>query len=76
MYILSNAMKNLARNKGRNILIAAIMLAIVVSTVVTLTINNAAAKVIDEIRLDIGSRVEVRQDFIEMRQRRCQLYFH
>ena len=68
MYILSNAMKNLVRNKGRNILIAAIMLAIVISTVVTLTINNAAAKVIDEIRLDIGSLVEVRQDFIEMKQ--------
>jgi len=68
MYLLSNAMKNLVRNKGRNILIAAIMLAIIVGAVVTLTINNAAAKVIDDIRLDLGSRVEVRQDFIEMRQ--------
>ena len=68
MYILTNAMKNLVRNKGRNILIAAVTLAIIVSTVVTLTINNAAAKVIDDIRLDLGSRVEVRQDFIEMRQ--------
>ena len=68
MYVLTNAMKNLIRNKGRNILIAAVMLAIIVSTVVTLTINNAAAKVIDEIRLDIGSKVEIRQDFIEMRQ--------
>ena len=68
MYIIENAVKNLARNKGRNILIAAITLAIIVSTVVTLTINNAAAKVIDNIRLDLGSRVEVRQDFLEMRQ--------
>ena len=68
MYLLGNAMKNLIRNKGRNILIAAIMLAIIVSTVVTLTINNAASKVIDDIRLDLGSRVEIRQDFIEMRQ--------
>ena len=68
MYILSNAMKNLVRNKGRNILIASVMLAIVSAAVVTLTINNAAAKVIDEIRLDIGSRVEVRQDFIGMHE--------
>ena len=68
MYLITNAMKNLSRNKGRNILIAAVMLAIIVSTVVTLTINNAATKVIDEIRLDLGSRVEVRQDFISMRQ--------
>ena len=68
MYIIANAMKNLARNKGRNALVAAITLAIVVSTVVALTINNAAAKIIDDIRLDIGSRVEIKQDFIEMRQ--------
>ena len=68
MYLLTNAMKNLVRNKGRNILIAAVTLAIIVSTVVTLTINNAAAKIIDDIRLDLGSKVEVRQDFIEMRQ--------
>jgi len=67
MYILKNAVKNLGRNKGRNILIAAITLAIIISTVVTLTINNASARVIDDIRLDLGSRVEIRQDFLEMR---------
>jgi putative ABC transport system permease protein len=68
MYLITNAIKNLVRNKGRNILIAAVTLAIIVSTAVTLIINNAAAKIIDDIRLDLGSRVEVRQDFIEMRQ--------
>ena len=68
MYLITNAMKNLVRNKGRNILIAAITLVIIATTAVTLTINNAAAKVIDGIRLDLGSRVEVKQDFIEMRQ--------
>jgi len=68
MYLLANAMKNLLRNVGRNILIAAVMLAITLSIVVTLTINNAAARIIDNIRLDLGSRVEVRQDFIEMHQ--------
>jgi len=68
MYLLTNAIKNLGRNKGRNILIAAVTLAIVISTVVTLTINNAASKVIDQIRLDLGSRVEVSQDFMQMRQ--------
>jgi len=68
VYLITNAMKNLVRNKGRNILVAAVTLAIIVGAVVTLTINNAAAKVIDEIRLDLGSRVEIRQDFIEMHQ--------
>jgi len=68
MYLLTNAMKNLLRNKGRNILIAVVTLAIVISTVVTLTINNAASKVIDDIRLDIGSRVEIGQDYMEFRE--------
>lgn len=67
MYVITNAMKNLIRNKGRNLLIAIVTLAIIISAVVTLIINNAAAKVIDEIRLDLGSRVEINQDLMEMR---------
>ena len=62
MYIISNAMKNLFRNKGRNLLIAGITLAIIISAVVTLTISNAAAKIIDDIRLDIGSKVDISVD--------------
>ena len=68
MYIIANAIKNLARNKGRNILLAAVTLAIILSAAIALAINGAASEVINGIRLDIGSRVEVRQDFIEMRQ--------
>ncbi|MCL1987932.1 MAG: ABC transporter permease [Firmicutes bacterium] len=68
MYLLINAVKNLERNKGRNGLIAVVTFAIVAAAVVTLTINNASARIIDTIRLDLGSRVEIRQDFIEMRQ--------
>ena len=62
MYIISNAMKNLIRNKGRNILIAAVTLAIIISAVVTLTINNASSKIIEDTRLDIGSKVDIRVD--------------
>jgi putative ABC transport system permease protein len=68
MYIVWNAVKNLGRNKGRNILIAAITLAITATTVVSLTINNAAAKSIDDIRLDIGSKVDIGQDLTDMRE--------
>jgi len=68
MYLIVNAMKNLLRNKGRNILIAAVTLAIVISTVVTLTINNAAAKIIEDTRLDIGSKVTIEQDLMKLRQ--------
>jgi len=62
MYIISNAIKNLIRNKGRNILIAAVTLAIIISAVVTLTINNASSVIIDEARLDIASRVDISVD--------------
>jgi len=62
MYIIFNAIKNLYRNKGRNILIAAVTLAIIVSAVVTLTINNASSVIIDEARLDIASRVDISVD--------------
>ena len=68
MYILANAVKNLLRNKGRNLLLAVVTLVIVASTVVTLTISNAAARVIDEIKLDIGSKVEISQDLIGMHE--------
>jgi len=62
MYIISNAIKNLFRNKGRNILIAAVTLVIIISAVVTLTINNASSVIIDEARLDIASRVDISID--------------
>lgn len=67
MYLFTHAIKNLGRNFGRNLLIAAVTFAIILSTVVTLTIHNAASRVVDDIRLDLGSRVSIRQDFIEMR---------
>ena len=59
MYILANAVKNLFRNKGRNILIAAVSLAIIISSVVTLTIGNASSKIIEDTRLRIGSKVNI-----------------
>ena len=62
MYILLNAMKNLFRNKGRNILIAIVTLAIIISAVISLTISNTSAKIIDDIRLDIGSKVDISVD--------------
>ena len=66
MYLITNAIKNLARNKGRNILLVFVTLAIIIGAVVTLTIHNAASRVIDEVRLDIGSRVTIEQDILGM----------
>jgi len=62
MYIIKNAVKNLIRNLGRNSLIAAVTLVIIISAVVTLTINNAASVIIDEARMDIASRVDISVD--------------
>jgi len=66
MYIIYNAIKNLARNKGRNILLAAVTLAIIMGAVVALTIHSASSRVIDNIRLEMGSRVTIEQDIITM----------
>ncbi|MCL2665521.1 MAG: ABC transporter permease, partial [Defluviitaleaceae bacterium] len=62
MYILSNALKNLARNKGRNILSGAIILAVVVSTAVSLIIYTASAAVISGYKEQFGARVYINPD--------------
>lgn len=60
MYIIQNALKNVLRNKGRNLLIAAIIFAIVLTTVVALTINNTASTVIDRYKEQFNSEVIIR----------------
>ena len=57
MYIVKNALSNLLRNKGRNILVAAIIFAIVASTVVALIINNTAAAEIERYKESLSSQV-------------------
>ena len=59
MYIFQNALQNLVRNKGRNILLAAITLAIITTTVVALIINNTASALIDDYQGRFGSRVNI-----------------
>ena len=44
MYILKNALKSISRSKGRNILIGIIVVVISISSCITLSIKNAAAK--------------------------------
>ena len=62
MYIFQNALKNVVRNKGRNILIAAIIFAVIVTTVVTLMINNTASSVIDDYKSRFGAQVNISVD--------------
>jgi len=72
MYIIQNALKNVVRNRGRNILLAAITLAIITTTVVTLMISNTSDRIIDEYRALFGTEVTISRNlerFIEMRNR-------
>jgi putative ABC transport system permease protein len=59
MYILQNALKNLMRNKGRNIMIGAIIFAIVLTTVVALIINNTASAVIEDYKDRFSSEISI-----------------
>ena len=66
MYIISNALKNLVRNKGRNILISAILLAIVSTTAITLSISNTAESIINDYHTRFGSRVTIAPDMARL----------
>ena len=63
MYIFSNSLKNLLRNKGRNLLLSAIILAIVVTTVIALAITRTAEGIIEDYRQRFGSQVIISVDF-------------
>jgi len=62
MYIIANALKNIARNKGRNILMGAIILAIIVTTVISLIINTASGAIIEDYKTQFGTRVFINPD--------------
>ena len=57
MYIFKNALKNLGRNKGRNIMIGVIIFAIIATTAVSLIINNTSGKIIDDYKSRFGAEV-------------------
>lgn len=62
MYILKNAMKNIWRNKSRNILLGTIILGIIVSTVVAFSINTTADGIIKDYKNRFGSEVTLAPD--------------
>ncbi|WP_291581419.1 ABC transporter permease [Clostridium sp. UBA6640] len=68
MYILKNALKNLGRNKGRNLMIGGIIFAIILTTVVSLTINNTAASVIEGYKTRFSSEVFITPDTKKVRE--------
>ncbi|ARC86054.1 ftsX-like permease family protein [Clostridium argentinense CDC 2741] len=68
MYVFQNALKNIVRNRGRNILMGIIIFAIIVTTVVALIINNTASGIIDDYKTRFGSEVTITPNMEKMRQ--------
>ncbi|MDK2585350.1 ABC transporter permease [Romboutsia sedimentorum] len=66
MYILKNAMKNIWRNKGRNITIGIITLGIIASTVVAFSINTTTDEIIKNYKNRFGSEVTIAPDMEKM----------
>ena len=62
MYIIKNALQNIVRNKGRNILIGIILCAVIATTVVTLMINTTAESIINDYKSRFGSKVNISVD--------------
>lgn len=65
MYILKNAWTNIRRNKGRNILIAIIVIVITSSSCVALAINTSGNKLIqsykDQNKLEVSFKLNMKQ---------------
>lgn len=63
MYILKNAIKNIFRNKGRNILVAVILFAVILTTVVSIIINTTTREIIDDYKTRFGTEVSIALDY-------------
>ncbi|MDR3305720.1 MAG: ABC transporter permease [Clostridiales Family XIII bacterium] len=59
MYILENALQNIRRNRGRNLMIGIIIFVIIVSAVTALMIRNTADGVIADYKTRFGSEVSL-----------------
>ncbi|ABR50811.1 protein of unknown function DUF214 [Alkaliphilus metalliredigens QYMF] len=63
MYIIANAVKNIGRNKGRNILMAIIIFAIILTTAVSIIINTTTSAIIADYKSRFGSEVSIETNF-------------
>ena len=59
MYVIEHSLLNLVKNKGRNILLGTIILAIITATVVALAIYNTTGIVMEETRAALQSAVRI-----------------
>lgn len=69
MYILKNACKNLTRNKGRNILLGVIMIAILSCAAISVIINTASNEIINGYKNKFGSEVFIQSNQEKMQEK-------
>lgn len=62
MYLFKNAMKNLGRNKGRNIIVGIVMVSVLALSSISLVINATSDKIKDAYKETYGSEVFVQAD--------------
>lgn len=62
MYILWNAIKNINRNKGRNLLTAIIIFIIILLSILALMISTSASSIADEYKKQFGTNVSFQMD--------------
>lgn len=68
MYILKNAIKNLQRNKGRNIILGIIMLTMLSFTAISLIINSTTSSVIKNYKKQFGSKIYIQTDIDKLKE--------
>ena len=62
MYIFKNALSNVKQNKGRNFLVGMIILILIISTTVSIVINNTTNGIINDYKNRFGSEVSINID--------------
>lgn len=68
MYILKNSIKNLFRNKGRNIIIAIIILSMLTFTAISMIISATTDNVIKDYKEQFGSEIYLQYDEAKIRE--------
>ena len=59
MYVFENALLNIVKNKGRNILLGVVISAVIATTVISMTIYNTSASIIEDYKNRFGSEVSI-----------------
>ena len=59
MYVIENALLNVVKNKGRNILLGVIIFAVIATTVIGMAIYNTSTSMIEDYKTLLGSEVSI-----------------